>query len=297
MSGWRTVRAGIVERRFADPDEFLRELDGSSELWGDLPNAWIFRGHANASWALLPSAHRADSWAELTPPGVPPFMPAAATEQARLGKEQGVVQAFLEALDASGIHVPLEYRLLGGIPSGINEKPLALAQHYGLPTRLLDWTRQALVAAYFACLRPRGHAGDMAVWSLNAAFVNTQPTEHAACQIVQTTRSDNPNLHAQDSLFTYAGLARGTDVSETALPTIDDILSDIAAGVLPLRSGVPSIPHPIMRRFVLPRECDGALMRRLHQRRVSAGRVFPGLAGVAMTVRERLQFGVKDLEF
>jgi hypothetical protein len=42
---------------------------------------------------------------------------------------------------------------------------LFLAQHYGLPTRLLDWTENPLVAAYFAALQHPSD-GDGCIWAL-----------------------------------------------------------------------------------------------------------------------------------
>jgi hypothetical protein len=98
-----------------------------------------------------------------------------------------------------------------------------------------------------------------------------------SCQIIQTTRFDNPNLHAQDGLFTLATLPTGTGLDHTEMPTIDEILSRKASAT----------GHPIIRKFVLAREHDQTLMRRLHQRRVTAGRLLPGIAGAALTVRAR----------
>jgi hypothetical protein len=48
-----------------------------------------------------------------------------------------------------------------------------LMQHYGAPTRLLDWTDGALLALYFA-VRELSRPRDAAVWVLDPSWLNTQ---------------------------------------------------------------------------------------------------------------------------
>lgn len=87
----------------------------------------IFRGHSDESWGLVPGLFRDDV----------PNLPKGdyrASEDTLLARFFQLAEAHLDKPEKRN---PLRDRII--------------AQHYGLRTSLLDWTKNPLIALYFAC--------------------------------------------------------------------------------------------------------------------------------------------------
>lgn len=98
-------------------------------------SSWAFRGLSNSTWDLQ-------------------------TSLARLGHEDST------AIERHLLRNFRKYAHRGAVPADSVWNWLALAQHHGLPTRLLDWTFSPYVALHFATQLPH-QAEDAVVWCVN----------------------------------------------------------------------------------------------------------------------------------
>jgi hypothetical protein len=79
---------------------------------------------------------------------------------------------------------------------------LALAQHHGLATRLMDWTRNPLVALFFAAWEiPEDHGAVYAIPS--ESLVTTERFEEISRVMTFELRPFHRRIESQQALFTY----------------------------------------------------------------------------------------------
>ena len=203
---------------------------------------WLFRGITDAEHALVPKVGRPDTRALKKNPSTK----AMNQVPYRLADERAVFQMFKQQARSH----------LSSSPATDLEW-LAVAQHFGLPTRLLDWTESLLVATWFA------------VEKSGAKPNNT----NAAVWVTRGVKSVDPKTDTDPFAVQEPRIYRPAHVS----PRIAAQASVLMICPTPETAATPSFA----RRITISREIEFLLKKRLNACGVNKRLLFPDLSGLA----------------
>ena len=166
---------------------------------------------------------------------------------------------------------------------------LALGQHHGLPTRLIDWTYSPFVALHFATEHPEEYEQDGVVWCVNFVEANTLLPKRlkAILQEEQSQTLTIDMLSEFRSLKAFDSLAQEPFVVFIEPPSLDTrILNQFALfSLMPdpsVRLDTFLEAHPdLCRRIVVPAELKWEVRDKLDQANINERTLFPGLDGLS----------------
>jgi hypothetical protein len=330
----------VTERTFSTAENFMRALSPISRGWGGTQGDWIFRGLSDVKkYELVASALR-------LPPPILDYTASNALvtslafrHEDQVAIEYGLLWEFFRVADAQGLLIPEDSQIyrspwahknieekLNRAKKGEGHWPFdellslaALAQHHRVPTRLLDWSNDAFVAAYFAaseasirlgrwkkdqcsicgaeygtgskcpcCGTVRANADPdnlyLGVWCLNWRYVLKRwPGRDKADEIevflVMAPRATNPNLHAQGGVFTVHLVRPGDPKAIVNRDPLNVVISHTAQKTKDTR-------FPVMKLLRLPVSKADRLLRLLATQNIHAARIFPGFDGVVRHLNE-----------
>jgi hypothetical protein len=285
-----------------DWEGFMNALDiNRSELFEtnnpkNIPQL-LFRGHEKKRYKLLPSAFR-----DLSPNTINGYRAGQGNYE---GVESDGFINFIEGMNSIGLHIEpesFEYiNQLSGEKKGYSSakfgdyahgkmlKDLALAQHYGVPTRLLDFTLNPLVALFFATegieTGPKSK-GNIGIWVIPEKLIEVV-NEKKFVERIFVNGFQNRNMVAQKGIFINYIEKRAAEPNlyvDDKIKTLDQyLLSDLSDNqrqIVDERIGKPML-------FTLSHCGEREITRYLDLININWTTIQPDLDGVKKEVERR----------
>ncbi len=248
-------------------DEFLKAITDSPF------SNWAFRGQADQRWPLSSKLSR--------------YFQSFGVERRTWREQEGRILRIFKRKAHLFLNRP---------PDPDDEfQWLALMQHHGAPTRLLDFTWSPYIAAFFAL----EHAtGDAAVWALNPDPLTYASTQKIAGGMVIHPPKMNPRVKGNlrryflqgKTPFVYVGEPQVMNrrlVAQSGTFAIPSVLTQPLDEIL---SGYPD-PNNSLVKFVLAGDqIRRQGLRELYRMKITSEALFPDLDGLARSLGYELEF-------
>lgn len=203
---------------------------------------WLFRGSTESQYGLIPKIGRENTRATKRMPG-----------------GQRISRVPYRENDEAAVFSMFRQQALSHIsrPPSTTLEWMALAQHFGVPTRLLDWTESFLVAVWFAVQ----NAGAKQDWVDSAVWVTRSVRSISAEDERNPFDIDTPHIY------------RPAHVSPR-IPAQASVLM-----VCP--NPQEEVNLPFVRKIIITRLSELTLKKRLNACGINKRSLFPDLQGLA----------------
>jgi hypothetical protein len=179
-----------------------------------------------------------------------------------------------------------KYAAQDAVPHDTDWDWLALGQHHGLPTRLLDWTYSPYVALHFATHNLEKYDRDGAVWAVN--YVRAH--ELLPKRLRQELREEGANVYTTELLAEVAPSLADLDgefVLFVEPPSFDHrivnqyaLFSVISPAEAVMDEWIAAHPD-LAQRIVIPAGLKWEVRDKLDQANITERVLFPGLDGIS----------------
>lgn len=308
-----------IEYHKGETERFIKTISYGGDYYNLFNKGFLFRGHSFSDYKLQPSALRKKGMigTDLIKSDKSIKMYG---ELLQIYRESQLLQQFYKNCDDTGLYIPFidekniyyllnEDRIASTFPPFEYWPPkdyyelMSLAQHYGIPTRLLDWSRDVNVAIYFALsdyLNGKEIIDNeyMTLWAMDGGSLELE-SKPLPLKIIKPRYHNNPNLHAQKGVFSVWSVSK-KDIMDPS-PTQDNSIRIIEKEVndKPLdellkeyieehRELFKDITYLYRFDFYDIKYQIPFLYNYLEKQKSTAQYIFPGYDGVTRYIKERI---------